>query len=113
MGGGAHRAFGAAVRRAMVLGFEVFFPGPGHAPNNVVLWFPDQQILFGGCLIKSASADSLGFTGDADLRAWPEAVRRVAARYRPALVVPGHGPLALGDAPLRHTLDLLTTAPTK
>jgi glyoxylase-like metal-dependent hydrolase (beta-lactamase superfamily II) len=94
-------------------GFEAFFPGPGHAADNVVLWFPDQQILFGGCLIKSASADSLGFTGDANLAAWPDAVRRVAARYHPTLVVPGHGPLALGDAPLRHTLDLLTTRALK
>jgi len=94
-------------------GFEAFFPGPGHAPDNVVLWFPAQQVLFGGCLIKSASADSLGFTGDADLAAWPEAVRRVAGRYHPILIVPGHGPIALGDAALRHTLDLLATKTTK
>jgi metallo-beta-lactamase class B len=94
-------------------GFEAFFPGPGHAPDNVVLWFPDQQILFGGCLLKSASADSLDFTGDANLAAWPEAVRRVAARYHPILIVPGHGPVAPGDAPLRHTLDLLTSRPVK
>jgi glyoxylase-like metal-dependent hydrolase (beta-lactamase superfamily II) len=115
MGGGAHRAFGAKVRRAACwLAVGLLWPQlPGHAPDNIVVWFPDQRILFGGCLIKSASADGLGFTGDADLATWPEAVRRVAARYHPTLVVPGHGPLALGDAPLRHTLDLLTTKTVK
>jgi hypothetical protein len=61
----------------------------------------------------AASADSLGFTGDANLAAWPEAVRRVVARYHPVLFVPGHGPVALGDAPLRHLLDLLTPEPLK
>jgi metallo-beta-lactamase class B len=94
-------------------GFEAFFAGPGHAPDNIVLWFPGEKILFGGCLIKSAEATDLGFTGDADLAAWPEAVRRVAARYRPVLIVPGHGPVGVGDAPLRRTLELLAPNPAK
>jgi len=71
---------------------EVFNPGPAHAPDNVVVWLPAQRLLFGGCAVKSADATALGFTGDADLERWPEAIRRVKQRYpESVVVVPGHG----------------------
>ena len=61
-------------------GFEAFYPGPGHAPDNIVIRFP--TVLFGGCLIKSTEAKDLGFTGDADLGAWPASVRNLSTRLR-------------------------------
>lgn len=70
-------------------GFEAFYPGPGHAADNIVVRF--DTVLFGGCLIKSPDATDLGFTGDADVKAWPGAVRRVQERYGKTIVVPGHG----------------------
>lgn len=88
-------------------GFEAFYPGPGHASDNIVVRF--DSLLFGGCLIKSADADDLGFTGDADLKAWPAAVRRVQERYGKTTVVPGHGRVdetATGAA-FENTLRLL------
>jgi glyoxylase-like metal-dependent hydrolase (beta-lactamase superfamily II) len=92
-------------------GFEAFYPGPGHTTDNIVLKFP--RALFGGCLIKSTDAQDLGFTGDADLASWPEAVRRVAARYAQVPIVPGHGPVDLAGASYQHTLDLLAAAAKK
>ena len=88
-------------------GFEVFYPGPGHAADNVVVWLPDARVLFGGCLVKAADALDLGAVGDADLERWPAAIRAVAERYpEAAIVVPGHG--APGDrAALDRTLELL------
>jgi glyoxylase-like metal-dependent hydrolase (beta-lactamase superfamily II) len=88
-------------------GIELFYPGPGHAPDNIVVWIPSDRLLFGGCLIKSADAGNLGFTGDADLDHWPDAVRAVSRRYSSAtVVVPGHG--APGDIHLLdNTLKLL------
>jgi metallo-beta-lactamase class B len=87
-------------------GFEAFYPGPGHAPDNIVLKL--DSLVFGGCLIKSTAAQDLGYTGDADLAAWPGAVRRVAARYPKAdIIVPGHGPLDNTGTAYAHTLDLL------
>jgi metallo-beta-lactamase class B len=89
-------------------GFQAFYPGPGHTTDNIVLKFP--SLLYGGCLVKAADAPDLGFTGDADLAAWPEALRRVAARYGKTPVVPGHGvPDQVGDS-IPHTLDLLARA---
>lgn len=93
---------------------EVFNPGPAHAPDNVVVWLPEQRLLFGGCAVKSADATSLGFTGDASLARWPEAIRRVKQRYPDAVVVvPGHGDpgsMALLD---RTTRLLAQEAPRK
>lgn len=73
-------------------GVEVYYPGPGHTPDNVVVWVANARLVFGGCLIKDAAAKNLGFTGDADLAGWPQAVERVRAAYPEAIhVVPGHG----------------------
>jgi glyoxylase-like metal-dependent hydrolase (beta-lactamase superfamily II) len=89
---------------------EAFFPGPSHAADNIVVYFKNRQILFGGCMVKAWDADNLGFTGDANLDAWPEAVKRVSAKYSDAeIVVPGHG--AVGDGRLfEHTLSLLAAS---
>lgn len=92
-------------------GFEVFHPGAGHAPDNVVVWFPEERVVFGGCLVKSAAARDLGFTGDADLASWPGAVAAVARRYPEArIVVPGHGAPGGTDL-LDHTRALLAAGP--
>src|SRR5690606_5099180 len=92
---------------------EVYYPGPGHAPDNVVVWVAEERVLFGGCFVKSADAPNLGYTGDADIAAWPGAVTRVAERYpEAALVVPGHG--AVGDRSLLdHTIHLARQAGTR
>ena len=87
-------------------GIEVRFPGPGHAPDNLVVWVPWARVLFGGCLVKSVTANGLGNLEDADVKAWPSAIRRLQAAYPTAkIVVPGHGTVE-GD-PLAHTLKLL------
>ena len=89
------------------LGFEAFFPGAAHARDNIVVWFPAERILFGGCMIKAQSAGDIGFVGDADLASWPKALDAVKARYRnAAIVVPGHGEIG-GLGSIAHTLELL------
>jgi metallo-beta-lactamase class B len=86
---------------------EAFYPGPSHAEDNLVVYFSEKKVLFGGCMIKSLDAENLGFTKDANLEAWSTSVERVTDRYEQAeIVVPGHG--APGDKELLdHTLALL------
>jgi metallo-beta-lactamase class B IMP len=75
---------------------EVFYPGPGHTQDNVVVWIPDQKILFGGCFVKPYG---LGNLGDASLKDWPESAKKIISRYGQAkLVVPSHSDI--GDASL-------------
>jgi glyoxylase-like metal-dependent hydrolase (beta-lactamase superfamily II) len=91
-------------------GFELFYPGPGHTSDNIVVWLPRQRALFGGCLVKEAAATGLGNVAEADLASWPKAIAAVAERYPTAeVVVPGHG--AEGTLTvLGHTLALLRAA---
>lgn len=86
---------------------ELLYPGAGHTEDNIVVWVPEARVLFGGCLVKSAHATSLGFTGDANEQAWPASLQRVVSRYPEAeLVIPGHG--LPGDHELvENTLELL------
>ena len=89
-------------------GFEAFYPGPGHASDNIVLRFP--ELVYGGCLVKSTEATDLGFTGDADLGGL---ARRDPQRSRPLQRRgdrPGPRPLDLSGEAYQHTLDLLAKA---
>ncbi|HEX3111966.1 MAG TPA: subclass B1 metallo-beta-lactamase [Candidatus Eisenbacteria bacterium] len=89
---------------------EVFYPGPAHSPDNIVVWVPSARVLFGGCAVKSVDSN-LGNLADADTRAWPDAIHRVMERYRQAeAVVPGHGAEG-GRELLTHTLELLKPRP--
>jgi len=66
----------------------------------------ELHILFGGCMIKALDAKDLGFSGDADLAAWPKSVRKVLERYPDArIVVPGHGHWRDLEL-IRHTIRL-------
>jgi metallo-beta-lactamase class B len=88
-------------------GFQAFYPGPGHAPDNIVIAFRADKVVFGGCLIKSTKAEDLGFTGDADRVAWRAAVRRVEEKYPGMLVVPGHGRTDDRESAYARTVRLL------
>ncbi len=85
---------------------RVVHPGPGHSADNVVVHFPQRDLLFGGCMIKAG--DSIGFVGDADLGRWEASVRALdplAAR----VVIPGHGPTG-GRELLDNTIALVRAA---
>jgi metallo-beta-lactamase class B len=70
---------------------EVAFVGEGHTRDNVVGYFPDERVLFGGCLVKETGANK-GNLADANLTAWPTTMERLKQKYpRVRIVVPGHG----------------------
>jgi len=65
--------------------------GEGHTKDNVVVYFPGEHILFGGCLIKERNANK-GYLGDANVAAWSATVENVKEAYpKVKIVVPGHG----------------------
>jgi len=86
---------------------ELFYPGAGHSIDNIVVWLPNEKILFGGCLLKSPEATDKGNIQDADLTAWPVTVQRVKSKFPNAeIVIPGH--LGIGDATIfDHTIALV------
>ena len=65
--------------------------GEGHTRDNIIGYFPDDNAIFGGCLIKETGA-SKGFLGDANINTWSETVRKIKQTYPGAkIVIPGHG----------------------
>ncbi len=87
--------------------FNIFYPGKGHTADNVVVWFSEEQILLGGCIIKNADAKNLGNISEAYPDEWDDAIRRLQKRYADAkLIVAGHDDWHPQNG-LQHTLDLL------
>lgn len=81
------------------------FFGEGHTKDNIVGYFPDEKILFGGCLIKEMNADK-GNLADAKENEWSETVKKVKRTYPDVLwVIPGHGQYG-GKKLLDYTIGL-------
>ncbi len=67
------------------------FFGEGHTKDNVVGYFPSENILFGGCLLKEIDAGK-GYLGDANVAEWSNTVEKVKKAYpNVKIVIPGHG----------------------
>ena len=91
---------------------ECFYPGEGHTKDNIVVWFPDQKILFGGCLVKSVEANDLGNLADANVAAYPTTVETVIKKFpNPKYVIPGNQ--SWGAGALQHTLEMANKANKK
>lgn len=57
--------------------FETYYPGEGHTADNIVIWFKKEKVLYGGCLIKGADAENLGFLGDGNTGTYAATLRKV------------------------------------
>jgi metallo-beta-lactamase class B len=70
--------------------FIEFF-GEGHTCDNIVGYFPPEDIMFGGCLIKEEGAGK-GNLEEANVEAWSETVRKVKKQYpNVKKILIGHG----------------------
>jgi metallo-beta-lactamase class B len=86
--------------------FSTFYPGPGHTTDNIVIWFDQQKILYGACLIKSHEDDNLGYLGDANTMEYANTVKRVKRKCKnPKYVIVGHGDWSSVKS-LDHTLHM-------
>jgi len=87
--------------------FQTYYAGQGHTPDNIVIWFGKDKILYGGCLIKSIEATDLGNLGDANTKEWPATIRNIQQKFKNLnFIIPGHDEW-LSKESLNHTLKLL------
>lgn len=86
---------------------QIFYAGAGHTVDNIVVWLPQDRVLFGGCFVKSLNSKSLGNIKNSSIKDWPNSIQRVINKYPDiALVVPGHG--KVGDISLlQHTKQMV------
>lgn len=88
----------------------VFYPGPAHSPDNLVVYLPAKKILFGGCMVRALDYD-LGNTKDADLKHYHESALSLR-RFPAEIVIPGHGQKGGMDL-IEHTIQLASKASQK
>lgn len=87
--------------------FQTYYAGEGHTPDNIVIWFEKEKILYGGCLVKSTESPSLGNLQDANPVAWVNSIKKVQKKCRQAKwIIPGHFDWK-NKKSLTHTLHLL------
>lgn len=67
------------------------FFGEGHTKDNIVGYIPEENALFGGCLVKSVGANK-GNTADANTVEWSNTINKIKQEFKNIkIVVPGHG----------------------
>ena len=79
--------------------FEIRPVGPSHTAEDLVVFLPQQKVLFAGDLVFR---NRIPFVGQANSRHWIEAMENLL-QYDARWVVPGHGPIshdAKGDMTL-------------
>ncbi|NMH88893.1 subclass B1 metallo-beta-lactamase [Flavivirga algicola] len=84
------------------------FFGEGHTRDNIVGYIPNENALFGGCLIKSVKANK-GYLGDANTLEWSNTVEKIKKEIPDLkIVVPGHGKSGSTEL-LDYTISLFKT----
>lgn len=64
--------------------------GPSHTPEDLVVYLPQDRLLFAGDLVFR---NRIPFVGQADSRQWMRALDTLLS-FDTAVIVPGHGPVS-------------------
>jgi glyoxylase-like metal-dependent hydrolase (beta-lactamase superfamily II) len=81
---------------------ELRHVGPAHTRGDVVVWLPEERVLFAGDI---AFAGGQPFLVEGSVAGYPAAIAAVRA-LEPEILVPGHGPVRRGDEVPRLLDDL-------
>ncbi|WP_216906052.1 MBL fold metallo-hydrolase [Nocardia noduli] len=72
---------------------ELIHPGPAHTTGDLLVWLPEQRVLFGGDIVMAGVAPyTLMGSVAGTIRAL-----EAAAALGPVTIVPGHGPVSGPD----------------
>lgn len=70
--------------------FRISSVGPSHTPEDLVVYLPQEKVLFAGDVVFRSR---IPYVGKADSRHWIEALKNLL-RFDAQIIVPGHGPLS-------------------
>jgi metallo-beta-lactamase class B len=86
--------------------FEIYYPGEGHTTDNIIVWFNQEKILYGGCLIKGADAENLGYLGDANAAEYETTLKKVQKKCPdPQFIIVSHSDWTNINS-LKHSIKL-------
>jgi metallo-beta-lactamase class B len=84
-----------------------YYFGAAHSMDNIVVWIPEEKILFPGCMVKELNAKNPGNTANGDLNEYPKTIDKLLEKFKVAkIVIPGHGQFG-GMELIRHTKELI------
>lgn len=87
--------------------FQTYFAGEGHTKDNIVIWFDNEKILYGGCLVKSIVAKDLEYVGEANIKEWSKTIKKIQKKFKnPKFIITGHHNWE-STKTLQHTLKLI------
>ncbi len=79
--------------------------GEAHTRDNIISYFPEENLIYGGCMIKSLNATK-GNLADANVAEWSKTVSKIKKAYpKIKIVIPGHGEYGGSDL-LDYTISL-------
>ena len=81
---------------------QVRYFGASHTEDDVVVYFPDEQILFGDCVLK----EKLGYLGDANLAEYPKTLEKIK-KLKIKKIIAGHWKAIHGPELIDEELELL------
>jgi glyoxylase-like metal-dependent hydrolase (beta-lactamase superfamily II) len=81
---------------------ELRYLGRGHTSGDIVVWLPDERILFAGDLVEAQAAP---YMGDSYPGAWSTTTLDAIAALDAEQLVGGRGPVVRGDAVARSVED--------
>lgn len=83
---------------------RAIYLGPSHTPDGIFVYFPDEKVLYGGCIVK----EQLGNLTFANLEEYPKTLRKLQQLGLDIdIVVAGHGKPVHGPELIEHYLTLL------
>lgn len=83
------------------------FVGEAHTSDNIISYFKEEKILFGGCMVKEVNATK-GYLGNANIETWPQTIKNIKKNFKKIdVVIPGHGQFG-GTELLDYTIKLFS-----
>jgi len=85
---------------------QLLYLGPSHTEDNVMVYFPDDKVLDGDCVLK----EHLGYLGDANLKEYPNTLMRLK-KLSIETIIAGHWSAIHGPDLIDKVLELLKKPP--
>ena len=83
---------------------KAFYLGPSHTPDGIFVYFPEEKVLYGGCILK----EQLGNLAFANLTEYPKTLRKLKRlNLDIKIIVAGHWSPVHGPELIEQYLELL------
>ncbi len=87
---------------------QILYFGPVHTEDGVVVYFPEEKVLFGDCILK----EKLGWLGDANIAEYPKTLEHIK-KLKIKTIIAGHWSSVHGPELIDQMLEQLKQRASK